>query len=658
LLTLLVYALLELLQWFLPTPRHRIVTELLILLAISYCVVWGLSWARKRLLWSLRNQLAVVYVFIAVVPVMLLLVMLGLAAYLLYWQLGSYVLYTQMQAREYRVTTVAAALATSLAAESIAGHIPVSSISYPEHAPAVVEEAKAELPGLQIQIRTGEKLLEKSTPALRPDFRGAVLTGKTLTLRAVEWRAAFGGRLLVIATVPVTPELLGTLSPELGPIQFEVVRPTSGLSGSRDIVNINGQNFALVERVATRDRPQPPAANLFDKRISGMTTLKILDMSGEGPGREAVLYASFVTRPSLLNRRLFSPLGSLGSVAVTLLMIVGVVFLFLEFAALGAGVFLTRTITTAVDNLYLAARHVQSGDLSFRVPVQQRDELGVLGDSFNSMMQSVSTVVAEQRERQRLENELSIAREVQTQLFPRELPKLPGVELDAICRPARVVSGDYYDFLTIGPNHLAIVLADISGKGISAALLMASMQAALHSELFRDGLNRPEEQPAIPNTATVVAQLNRHLYRRTSDDRYATCFFAVYDAQRRRLCYTNAGHFPPLYIVGDRVEKLEVGGTVVGLFYDATYELMEVEVVPGSMLLVYSDGLIEPTNAQGEEFGVERVAAVASRHRDASPHVIAETLLRAAQDWSASPEQADDMTVIVAKFSEVSELSA
>ena len=195
-----------------------------------------------------------------------------------------------------------------------------------------------------------------------------------------------------------------------------------------------------------------------------------------------------MTLPSLLNRLLFGPFGTSGSTAVTLLITVGAVFLVLELAALATGISLTRAITSSVDHLYLATQHVQSGDLAFRVQVKQQDELGSLGDSFNSMVQSIGSLIQEQRERQRLENELAIAREVQTQLFPRELPDVPGVELEAICRPARLVSGDYYDFIRIGPTRLAIALADISGKGISAALLMASLQATLRSELLRDGL--------------------------------------------------------------------------------------------------------------------------------------------------------------------------
>ena len=132
---------------------------------------------------------------------------------------------------------------------------------------------------------------------------------------------------------------------------------------------------------------------------------------------------------------------------------------------------------------------MQAGDLTFRVRVPHRDQLAALGESFNSMTQSVSTLIEEQGKRQKLENELSIAHEVQQELFPHTLPKLPGLELEAICRAARTVSGDYYDFIRISPTRLAIALADISGKGISAALLMANVQAALRSDVlrYRDG---------------------------------------------------------------------------------------------------------------------------------------------------------------------------
>jgi sigma-B regulation protein RsbU (phosphoserine phosphatase) len=329
--------------------------------------------------------------------------------------------------------------------------------------------------------------------------------------------------------------------------------------------------------------------------------------------------------------------------------------LLIEIGSLVTGVILSRRITRAVDNLYLATQHVQAGDLTFRVRVSHHDQLAALGESFNSMIHSISTLIEEQRQRQRLEHEVSIAHEVQQQLFPRVLPRLPGVELEAICRAARMVSGDYYDFIRLSPTRLVIAMSDISGKGISAALLMANVQAVLRSDVLRYRGTPPENNAPQINTAEIVSHLNRHLFRNTSAERYATFFLAVYDTETRRLSYTNAGHLPPLYISGSRVEMLETGGMVVGLFDDAQFDQGAIEIDPGGLLIAYSDGLVEPENVYGEEFGTGRLMDVAMRNRDASCHDIADAMMHAAEEWSGSPEQADDMTVIVARFSAVSQ---
>jgi sigma-B regulation protein RsbU (phosphoserine phosphatase) len=227
---------------------------------------------------------------------------------------------------------------------------------------------------------------------------------------------------------------------------------------------------------------------------------------------------------------------------------------------------------------------------------------------------------------------------------------LPGVELEAVCRPARVVSGDYYDFIRVSQTHLGIALADISGKGISAALLMASLQAALRSDVLRYRNGQPGFTAPELNTAEVVSHLNRHLFRNTSDERYATLFLGFYDTATRRLNYTNGGHPPPIYICGGRVGRLETGGMVVGLFNDVPFEQGTIEIEPGGLLIAFSDGLIEPENVYGEEFGTERLIQVARQNQNESPQAIADALMRAAEEWSSSPEQADDMTVVVARF--------
>jgi sigma-B regulation protein RsbU (phosphoserine phosphatase) len=630
-------------------------TGFLFFLAICaglYWLVRGWVWARDHLLWSLRNRLVAAYIFIAVVPVLLLLSMAGLAAYLLYWQLGSYVIYTEMEEREERLGVVATALATSYAAEATLGR-GAAALALPVAPETYIKNAMAELPGLKIETGTGEELLPTSTGSERGRYRGLVFSDGQLALRAVVARPTPSGRILVSAVVPITPEMIESLAPELGPIQFNVLRPESGSSKSVVPNLIETPQLISVQQISTGGRPVPKAVNPFDKLITGIVDLDVLDLDrkqGQSSSPVRVVVA-FSTRPSLLNRRLFSPLGELGGVAATALLVIGGFFLVIEIGSLVTGIVMTRTITTAVDSLYSATQHVQDGDLTYRVRIPHKDQLAALGESFNSMMQSVSTLIEEQRQRQKLENELSIAHEVQQQLFPRSVPNLQGIEIEAICRPARVVSGDYYDFIRISPTRLAIALADISGKGISAALLMANVQAALRSDVlrYRDGQMFLHHEQI--DTSEIVSHLNLHLFRNTSDERYATFFFGVYDTATRQLHYTNAGHLPPVYISGDNVRLLETGGMVVGLFNDVPFKQGAVEIEHGGMLIAYSDGLVEPENVYGEEFGTTRLIEVATRNKNKSSHEIAEAMMHAAEEWSGSPEQADDMTVIVMRFS-------
>ncbi len=613
----------------------------LFFLSLGYFFFRFLGWARERLLWSLRNRLIVAYVFIAVVPVLLILVMVMLSASVIYSQLGAYLLNDDLQQFVEKVADAAEGVAASVAAQGPGALRPQAPPLAGSLGTAVAER---DLPDLRIEMNVGQEMLPRQAGPRSDRFAGIVQTGDKLLLMAVAERPARTGRVVVSASVPVTPELLERLAPYLGPIQFVVTGPAERGAPPGGVFRIGNREFRTVGRIGTRQRSLQPAANWLDYKIDGVSKLEALTLSPR-PNEEAShpVFAFFSARPSQLNARLFSSLGELGGLYFQVLIAVGIVFLVIEVAALITGIVLTRTITRAVADLYRATRDVQAGDLTHRVRVQQKDQLGVLGESFNAMTSSISALIEEQRQRQRLENELAIAREVQAQLFPQSLPSLPGIQFDAVCRAARVVSGDYYDFLCLGPTRLGIALADISGKGISAALIMASLQAALRSQVLLDG-------NASGSTAELVRRLNRHLYLNSSEDRYATLFYGVYDAATRTLHYTNAGHLPPLYIVGDRVIKLEEGGMVVGLFDDCTYEQGTIHMEPGSLLLAYSDGLTEPENVYGEEFGARRLVDVAMRHHDAPPRFLAESLVAAAEEWAGTAEQSDDMTVIVARL--------
>jgi sigma-B regulation protein RsbU (phosphoserine phosphatase) len=614
--------------------------SLVFFLAAAYLLLRFLAWWRTRLLWSLRNRLIVAYLFIAVVPVLLLLIMTFISGAIVYSQLGGYLLWEDI----YRRVEMLGDAADHVVAGE-AAHSPGLPYDAAEEVRRALIHAShdRDLPGLTIDLHANPRIFSQLGQPAADSFSGLVQVGEKLQMVALrKYQTPQGPRVLHLSA-PVTPGFLETVAPDLGPINLILVRPAQRGESPGIPYRIGNSEFREGTRISAQKRLLQPPAYFMDWAINGLSNRDVIYLAdGRATGATRPVLGLFAARPSRLNRRVFSSLGELGDLYIVVFAAVGAVFLLIEIAALITGIILTRTITKAVDGLYRATQFVQKRDLTHRVRIEREDQLGELGESFNSMTGSISNLIEEQKQRQKLENELSIAREVQAQLFPREMPEIPGVKLEAICRAARVVSGDYYDFIPLGSTRLAIAVADISGKGISAALLMASLQAALRSQVLSEN--------GIESTAALVARLNRHLFRNTADDRFATFFYGVYDSVSRTLRYTNAGHLPPLCICNGQVHKLEVGGMVVGVIEDNLYEQGTIQMEPGSLLVGYSDGLIEPENVYGEEFGIPRLQELATRLRNSPPRVLAESLMQAAEEWGGTPEQADDMTVIIARI--------
>lgn len=236
-------------------------------------------------------------------------------------------------------------------------------------------------------------------------------------------------------------------------------------------------------------------------------------------------------------------------------------------------------------------------------------------------------------------HELAIAKRVQARLFPQHQPPVRTLNYTGICHPARTVGGDYYDFLDLGDRRVGLVVADIAGKGIGAALLVANLQAALRSHC-----GTAWEQPE-----RFLRSVNQLLYENTSEGDYATLFFAEYDDDTRKLRYSNCGHPPALLLRGDdSLERLEATNTVVGLFEKWDCAMEERELAPGDAVLVYTDGVTEAMNADGEEFGEERLVEAVRQHRELSPPELADAVAGQARRFSPN-EQGDDITLIVAK---------
>ena len=240
----------------------------------------------------------------------------------------------------------------------------------------------------------------------------------------------------------------------------------------------------------------------------------------------------------------------------------------------------------------------------------------------------------------RAAQELEIAKQVQSRLFPQIRPALRNLEYAGLCEQARDVGGDYYDFLDLGQERLGLVIGDISGKGIAAALLMANLQANLRSQ----------SALALQEPLRMLRSVNQLFYDNTDDNAYATLFFAEFDDQTGHLRYANCGHLPALLLrANGDMERLEATGTVLGLFKEWDGVVSERTLFPGDLLMLYTDGVTESSNAFGEEFGAPRLLSFLGRNRCLSPRALLGKVLDEIREFSGS-EQQDDITLIIAKL--------
>jgi len=261
-------------------------------------------------------------------------------------------------------------------------------------------------------------------------------------------------------------------------------------------------------------------------------------------------------------------------------------------------------------------------------------------DAVSRALEAQRVAIAEKQEAERrAAQELEIARQVQARLFPQALAPFGALEYAGVCIQARQVGGDYYDFLNLGQERLGLVVGDIAGKGIAAALLMANLQANLRSQCAI----------AVEQPQRFLESVNQLFFENTTESAYATLFFAEYDSQARRLRYVNCGHLPGLLLRSDNtLERLDSTCTVLGLFEDWACAIGESTLLPGDTLVLYTDGVTESFNDRGEEFGLGRLIESLRRHRDLRPQALLNAILHDVQAFSPE-EQHDDITVLVAK---------
>ncbi|MEX2261767.1 MAG: SpoIIE family protein phosphatase [Bryobacteraceae bacterium] len=594
------------------------------LAAYGLGIAVAIRWIRRgivKVIWRLRNRLVVAYVFIALVPVALILTLVGIGGYAVTGQVAIYLVHSELQRR----------------AEDLRMPARLIARTPPEMRERVVRELSSHirerLPEIELAVRgRGEFHFPSDSnlsgpPAGWQDTDGLIIRDG----RIYAWAHVASEASEVTMLAPLSRSYLAGLIPNLGDVSILMVP------------DLSSQRRGAI----------PPPVNRFDSELTWLTPIPVALWDSPGASDEHVLVVR--SRPSAVLRTVFGQGVNWAQGVFLTMVLAAVMFFAVELVSLVIGVSITRTITQAVHNLYEGTEKIKEGDFSHRIAVSGNDQLAELSASFNGMTENLERLIVVEKEKERLQSEVEIAREVQQQLFPRTVPALKTLQLSGVCRPARMVSGDYYDFLLLHESAVALALGDVAGKGISAALLMAAIQSNLRTQLtagIATAAAAGGSGGGMPNAfqaADLIGRLNRQLYDTTPPEKYATFFFGLYDDRDTTLTYINAGHLPPILIRGGEPRLLEVTGTVIGAFPFVRYEEERIRLDSGDLLVAYTDGITEPENEYGEMFGEERLTDLLVKHWRESGEAITARIMEAVLQWTGSPELQDDMTVLLAR---------
>lgn len=630
-------------------------------------------WMVSHVLWKVRNRLIVTYLLMGLAPVVLFATLAGIAAYIFAGEFATYAANSEIEGILGRVAAENQAFSVHVA-HTIARSPDVSSVELADYDAAnhiipgrLIVDAWSDDRHLQL-IKDGRELPQHNATdpiayptwlgptSHRDSFRGIVIDEGRLFLRAVNSRTISGHAVTLVSSAPLDASTINQLAQNLGVIH--IVPDVSKALQEDDTKTRRirtGSQLAAETQGTVSGGTLAPAAFLLDRRITFTAPLNTTDWQ---KGKQLTSLLNVTSRPALLYAHLFGTAVLVRTFIRYGLITLATLFAILELIAFIMAVRLNRTITRAVADLYQATVAIDHGDFAHRIQVQRHDQLGALSTSFNTMSESLEGLLEQQREKERMQSELEIAHEVQNNLFPHSQLEMPGLELHGVCKPARTVSGDYYDFLLMGESELFLAIGDISGKGISAALLMASLHSAVRAYRFA-GEDCEDEAGGVPqmlagaanfsSPGKILGLLNRHLYRSTQPEKYATLFLSHYNTHTRHLVYSNGGQLPPFVLCSNgTVRRLDRGGSVVGLLDGLAYEEGLVVLDPGDILIAYSDGVTEPENEYGE-FGEERLIETVERHRHLPLASISQQVMQALRAWIGDQEQPDDITLVLAR---------
>jgi sigma-B regulation protein RsbU (phosphoserine phosphatase) len=650
-----------------------------IVLGAVYFLGRGVALANRRLLWKVRRKLIISYIFIGFIPSILIIAFFLLGGLFLFSNFSAYLVQNEIRALEDRTTSIAGAVALDI---QRGGRTDVRTLLNRRQS-----AVDAEIPGVSLAVLPLSRPCGDSTRGSDDRAQGSperdlppVTSGAWAHVAAPrsvpEWLRDCAGFSGLFAYGQPTASAQGSnqLSVNIGTagevgLFASTITFTNGTTpGYAVVVEIpiddalkqrlrssTGVDLGTLRSMSPNVHPleaRTPIATAAPGNASNglpLTSITFFEERDWTSGQTGSVIATMQLSIPDIYRRISAPASggqSFSQSLLILLLVIGVLFLIIQGLALILGLVLARSITGSVHELFAGTERVRHGDFTHKITIRAQDQLGELAQSFNSMTASIEDLLREQAEKKRLEEELRIAHEIQMSLLPHGPLRMPGLSVTAVCVPAREVGGDYFDFFPLDENRVGILIADVSGKGTSAALYMAELKGLMLS------LSRIHTSP---RDLLIVA--NRVIAEHLDARSFITMTYAVLDLGRRVITYARAGHTPLIYLPAagkDRsVRVLAPDGLVLGLKIDdgEMFEHLLIEetmpIAEGDLFVLFTDGITEAMNAGDDCFGETRLGALIEEHSHLPTEELRERVLREIAAFVGSAPQHDDMTMLL-----------
>lgn len=649
-----------------------------IIFGLGYLLARGLGWMRRRLLWRVRRKLILSYVFVGLVPSLLIVTFFVLAGLLLIRNVAGYMVQTRLEAQaaqaRFLAQTVLLDVQRATSAEAVRDTlerqqatasarypflsialVPVRGVTCP---PGLLAANAGRTPPVLLPVRAGEWAHVPAPVALPSwlttcDGNAALMaydaasdagraeggTDLRLVARAVALPATRTPSWAVVLDLPISAVVERRLQDETG-IQLGTI----GVLPTDETPGVAARGTALDTR---------PAPDYGDGLLNQVLRrwVVLVQHTDWASGKVGELNVQLSLHLVDIYRRIAfgSGLGSAFSgVLLGALVVVFVLFLLIQGVALVLGVTLARQITGAVHDLFTGTEHLRNRDFTHVIPVRARDQLGELADSFNVMTGEITRLLTDVAQKERLEQEFATAREIQMKLLPQGPLAVPGLAVSAYCEPAREVGGDYYDVFPVDEGVFGFLIADVSGKGVGAGLYMAQLKGLVLS------LTRQHRSPR-----DLLIAVNRVLVDRLDGRSFITMSYVVVDLRKQVMTYARAGHCPMIVAPGTRagvrppIKVLAPDGLVVGLtlddgtLFESLLEEVTVPLAPGDLFMLFTDGMSEMMNPAHDCFGETRLGEIAGEHRDLPLDALADRLVAEVRAFGAGAGQHDDMTMLL-----------